>query len=71
MKVSISSTELEIIRKSADGCTVQEIAKDLNVSQQMISRSQREILIRTGAGDSLNALMALAKREFTLTREHF
>ena len=71
MKVSISSTELEIIRKSADGCTVQEIAKDLNVSQQMISRSQREILIRTGAGDSLNALMALAKRGFTLTREHF
>jgi DNA-binding NarL/FixJ family response regulator len=70
MKVSISSTELEILRKSADGFTVKQIAKDLNISQQLISRSQKEILVRTGAGDSLNALMALAKRGFVLTREH-
>jgi DNA-binding NarL/FixJ family response regulator len=71
MKVSITSTELEIIRKSADGFTVKQIAKEMNVSQVVISKSQKEILVRTGTGDSLNALLTLAKHGFTLTREHF
>jgi DNA-binding NarL/FixJ family response regulator len=69
MKVSLSSKELEILRKSAEGQTVQQIASELNVSQQIISRSQKDILLRTGAGDPVNALQAVAKRGFVLTEE--
>jgi DNA-binding NarL/FixJ family response regulator len=69
MKVLISSRELEILRKSADGLTVQEIANDMKVSQQLISKSQKEILQRTGSANVLNALQALAKRGFQLTEE--
>jgi DNA-binding NarL/FixJ family response regulator len=69
MKVSISSKELEILRKSAEGQTVQQIANELNVSHQIISKSQKEILIRTGAGNLVNALQTLAKRGFVLTEE--
>jgi DNA-binding NarL/FixJ family response regulator len=67
MKVSISSRELEILRKSADGLTVQQIAHDMNVSQQMISKTQKEILQRTGAVNLLKALQALARKGFVLT----
>jgi DNA-binding NarL/FixJ family response regulator len=69
MKVSISPKELEILRKSAEGQTVQQIANDLNVSQQMISRSQKEILLRTGAASPINALQTVAKRGFVITEE--
>ena len=69
MKVSISSRELEILRKSADGLTVQQIANDLNLSQQMIAKSQKEILQKIGAGDLLNALQVLARKGFVLIPE--
>jgi DNA-binding NarL/FixJ family response regulator len=69
MKVSISSRELEILRKSADGLTVQEIASDMNISQSLISRSQKEILQRTGTASIVNALQALAKHGFVLVEE--
>lgn len=66
MKVSISSRELEILRKSADGLSVQQIAIDLNVSQQMISKSQKEILHKTGGDDPVQALQLIAKKGFVL-----
>jgi DNA-binding NarL/FixJ family response regulator len=69
MKVSISPKELEILRKSAEGQTVQQIAHELNVSQQIISRSQKEILLRTGAASPINALQAVARRGFVLTED--
>ena len=69
MKVTISSRELEILRKSADGLTIQQIANEMNVSQQLISRTQRDILNRTGAGDPLIALQVLAKNGFVLQPE--
>ena len=69
MKVFISSKELEILRKSAEGQTVQQIAHDLNVSEQIISKSQKEILLRTGAGNLMTALQSIAKRGFVLTEE--
>lgn len=69
MKVSISSRELEILRKSADGLTVQQIANELKVSQQLISKSQKEILSRTGSASLLNALQALAKNGFVLRED--
>lgn len=69
MKVPISSTELEILRRSAEGCSVKEIASELQVSQQVISKSQKEILIRTGEGSLINALQALARRGFVLTED--
>lgn len=67
MKVSISSRELEILRKSADGLTVQQIALDMKVSQQMITKAQKEILQRTGAVNLLKALQSLARKGFVLT----
>jgi DNA-binding NarL/FixJ family response regulator len=69
MKVPISSKELEILRKSAEGLTVQQIANDLNVSQQIISKSQKDLLTRTGAGNIISALQSLAKRGFILTED--
>ena len=69
MKVPISSRELEILRKSAEGLTAQEIASELNAKQQEISKSQKEILIRTGEANLINALQALAKRGFVLTED--
>ncbi len=69
MKVPISSKELEILRKSAEGLTVQQIANDLNVSQQIISKSQKELLSRTGSGNIISALQSLAKSGFVLTEE--
>jgi DNA-binding CsgD family transcriptional regulator len=69
MKISISSKELEILRKSAEGIPLQQIADDLHLSQQIISKSQKEILSRTGVNSCVSALQALAKRGFTLTEE--
>ena len=69
MKVSISSRELEILRKSADGLTIQQIANELKVSQQLISKSQKEILSRTGSANLLNAMQALAKNGFVLRED--
>lgn len=66
MKVSITSRELEVLRKSADGLSIKQIASDLDVSTQLIGKLQKEILIRTGAGNILNALQALAKHGFVL-----
>ena len=69
MKVSISSRELEILRKSADGLSVQQIADEMKVSQQQITKSQKEIMVKTGSGNVLNALQNLAKKGFVLTED--
>jgi DNA-binding NarL/FixJ family response regulator len=69
MKVSISSRELEILRKSADGLTVQQSANDLNVPEQDISKTQKKVLQKIGTGNVLNALQVLAKRGFVLAQE--
>lgn len=69
MKVSISSMELEILRKSAEGLSVNEIARELHLSQQIISKSHKDILSRTGAGSPINALQALARNGFVLTED--
>lgn len=69
MKIAISSKELEILRKSAEGFSVQQIASDLHVSQQIISKSQKELLSRTGGNSSIGALQALARKGFVLTEE--
>ncbi len=69
MKIAISSKELEILRKSAEGFSVQEIAEDMHVSQQVIAKSQKEVLTRAGVSSSINALQALARRGFVLTEE--
>jgi DNA-binding NarL/FixJ family response regulator len=66
MKVTISSRELEILRKSADGLTVQQIANDLNVSEQIISKTQKQVLQKIGTGNVLSALQLLAKKGFEL-----
>lgn len=71
MKVSITSRELEILRKSADGLTTQQIARDLNTSSQLISKSQKEILQKTGSSNVLSALQMLAKKGFVLTEERY
>lgn len=69
MKIAISSKELEILRKSAEGYTAEEIANELHVTQQMISRLQKDLLNRAGANSSINALQAIARRGFILTEE--
>jgi DNA-binding NarL/FixJ family response regulator len=69
MKVSISSRELEILRKSADGLTVQQIANDLNEPEQDISKTQKKVLQKIGTGNVLNALQVLAKKGFVLAHD--
>ena len=69
MKVSISSRELEILRKSADGLTVQQIASDLKAPEQDITKTQKMVLQKIGAGNVLTALQVLAKRGFVLAQD--
>lgn len=66
MKVSISSRELEILRKAADGLTVKQIANDLNESEKIVSRSQKDILLKIGEANVLRALQAIAKKGFVI-----
>jgi DNA-binding NarL/FixJ family response regulator len=66
MKVSISSRELEILRKAADGLTVKEIANELHESEKIVSKSQKEILLKVGEANVLRALQAIAKRGFEI-----
>lgn len=65
-KVSISSRELEILRKSADGMTVKEIANELHESEKIIGKSQKELLLKIGEANVLRALQAIAKRGFEI-----
>lgn len=66
MKVSLSTRELEILRKAADGFTTKQIANELNVSEKIISSTQKELLNKIGEANVLRALQAIAKRGFEL-----
>ncbi len=65
-KVSISTHELEVLRKAADGFTTRQIANELNVSEKSISTTQKELLLKIGEANVLRALQAIARRGFEL-----
>jgi DNA-binding CsgD family transcriptional regulator len=67
MKVSMSIRELEILRKSAEGLSAEQIARDLNENQQQIKDSQKRILMKTGTRNLFNALQTLARNGFVFT----
>jgi DNA-binding NarL/FixJ family response regulator len=66
MKILISSQELEILRKSAEGMTAQQIASELNLEAKAVSKSQKSILSRTSCTSVMNALQELARKGFEL-----
>jgi DNA-binding NarL/FixJ family response regulator len=69
MKIHISSQELEILRKSAEGMTVQQIASELNLNPKEVSKSQKMILSRTSCANVMSALQELARKGFELKDE--
>ena len=66
MKILISSRELEILRKSADGLSISQIASDLDLAPQIVTASKKQILQKTESRDVIDALLALAKNGFIL-----
>ena len=66
MKIPITSQELEILRKSAEGLTAQQIAVELNTDPKIIAKTQKEILARTSTSNVMNALQELARKGFEL-----
>lgn len=70
MKVSISIRELEILRKSAEGLSLDQIAKDLNESKKQISQAQTVIMLKTGSRDLYSALHVLAKNGFVFAESN-
>lgn len=65
----MSSRELEILRKSAEGLTPEEIASELNLNQKEINKLHKGILQRTGSTNEIMALQVIAKNGFVLTEE--
>jgi DNA-binding NarL/FixJ family response regulator len=69
MKYSVSSRELEILRKMADGTSVKEIADEFGLTPQVVTKYQKEILQRTRSANAMVALQSLAKSGFVLVEE--
>jgi DNA-binding CsgD family transcriptional regulator len=67
MKILITSQELEVLRKSAEGLTAQQIAADLNMNSKEVLKSQKQILARTSTSNVMNALQELARKGFELS----
>jgi DNA-binding NarL/FixJ family response regulator len=66
MKIQITSHELEVLRKSAEGNTVQQIASDLNITPKDVAKCQKQILSITSTSNLMNALQELARKGFEL-----
>jgi|GEM_PF-4547948 len=64
MKLQISVRELEILRKSVYGLTVQQIAADLNISVQEVDRSLKGVMKITQSKEPFQAMQSLAKNGF-------
>jgi DNA-binding CsgD family transcriptional regulator len=66
MKIQITSQELEVLRKSAEGNTIQQIASDLNLNPKDVAKCQKQILTITSTSNVMNALQELARKGFEL-----
>lgn len=66
MKIPITSQELEILRKSAEGLTARQIAVELNTDPKIVAKTQKEILARTSTSNVMSALQELARKGFDL-----
>jgi DNA-binding NarL/FixJ family response regulator len=69
MALNIHPAELAVLRKLAEGLTSREIAEELNLPADMISKHQKSVYRKTGKSDPLQALQALAKQGFTIVSE--
>jgi DNA-binding NarL/FixJ family response regulator len=66
MKIQITSQELEVLRKSAEGNTIQQIASDLNLNPKEVTKCQKQILTITSTSNVMSALHELARKGFEL-----
>ena len=66
MQIAISSQQLEILRKSAFGLSMKEIAGELNVSQDEVERALKIIMKSTQSKEPAHALQTLARNGFSL-----
>jgi DNA-binding CsgD family transcriptional regulator len=67
MKVSISSRELEILRKSVYGLRPDQIASELMISSREVEKSLKGVLRNTQSKEPLQAMQILAKKGFLIT----
>jgi DNA-binding NarL/FixJ family response regulator len=66
MQIAISSQQLEILRKSALGSSMKEIADELHLSQAEVERTVNLIMKSTHSKEPAHALQVLAKQGFSI-----
>jgi DNA-binding CsgD family transcriptional regulator len=66
MKLTISSRELQILRKAVYGLTPQEIAVELQISPREVDQSLKYVMKNTQSKEPMQAMQNLAKNGFRL-----
>lgn len=64
MQIEITSRQLEILRKAADGVAEDQIAETLKVEKQAVVVEKKNALKKIGASNPVEAIMKLAKVGF-------
>jgi DNA-binding CsgD family transcriptional regulator len=67
MKVTISATQLEILRQAVNGRTSEEIAQELMIGQSDVTHALKKILKSTQSKEPLQAMQNLAKHGFQIS----
>ena len=66
MQISLHTTDLTILRKAVSGLSSEEIARELDMTPKMVSKSLKDMMHTTKSKDPYNAMQTLAKQGFTL-----
>jgi len=68
MKVSISSREFEVLRKSVYGLTNEQIADELMMTSRDVEKTLKGVLKNTRCKEPLQAMQTLAQKGFQIIR---
>jgi DNA-binding NarL/FixJ family response regulator len=66
MKVSISSRDLEILRKAVYGLSHDQIANELRINAEEVQTALKHVLKNTQSKEPLQAMQILAKNGFVI-----
>jgi len=64
MQIELTSRQLEILRKAADGIAEDQIAETLKVEKQAVVVEKKTALKKVGASNPVEAIMKLARVGF-------
>jgi DNA-binding CsgD family transcriptional regulator len=66
MKLVLTTAELRILRRAADGTDPQKLAQSEGVATKEINRKLNEVCKKLHAHDPVEAIQKLAKADFTV-----